>query len=1009
MAKNYTAFISYRHCPLDTAVAESIHKRIERYRVPKDLRKEGQKNLGVVFRDRDELPLSNDLTQDIYEALDNARYLIVVCTPETPKSLWVDREIQHFLLHHSQDRILTVLAAGTPEESIPRRITTVYGPDEETVVDQVEPLCAYLVDENEKKVLRNLKSEFLRLAAAILECPYDALKQRQKRYRTRRIIAGCAAATAVLLSIMGLLIQWNLDVTQKNEEISRMNEEIQEQLRQTQLKESQALTLVSQNQLAEGDRTGALQTAMEALPGEEGERPFYAPAKTALEKALGLYYTGYYPDLRLEIPSGISAVAVSDDGHFAAGVTGNGYLTCYNLYTGQTLWEVPQLDEYAVESFFFLPNQEGILCTSMGGNQFVLDAQTGKLRFSYATEKRSFPLDYAPNGYQMAVSADGCILFCDLQKEHAVFTEPVEANASPHPCEGAYSVDGSRFLLLCAADFGAGEQLRMRLFDTASGEQLADELLVSPQTEVWQENVTALEDGGFFLSFNYGGLKICCRISPDGELLNAGSFTFADDYRTDGTVLSDPQGEARQVGDTIYLAASGRFCQIDPDSCQLIKEYKLLSSEELCWVYEDGSYMVRRDDQFRLYTPKESGGFSLSRSWDCELPLEYLTFDEKDPDIFLSYGDALQVIRWVGEPGDPLSAVQELPHTLSGNLIYLPGYCGVYTSTSGENLFILDTDATVNDEGRQYAYNISANTVTEMDPSPSHAGVFSSDESKLLTHSGVWDLEMGTYTDFAETVTTVSRNDQLSGMPALAASYEDGVLRWWLDGAEQGLLENPWHTENTEILRVGQNGYVLLSCSDAYVLCNTQTGQWQQLPASINGGMCVALGRETPLAAFASADGGLYLYDISGDTQLLHLKDIAYDCFSMIFIQKDRMLLLANNKGYTLVDLDSGTVLTHIAADFSYQGLGETYLRVQESLDGRKLYISNTLAETPGLVIETESWTLEWEIAGMLGYLPCCDGILCTDSVYTRLMIHPNLSTEELLAMGEKILAGARF
>ena len=79
MANNYIAFISYRHLPLDTAVAEKLHKSIERYRVPKELRKSaGQKYLGRVFRDKEELPLSNDLTQDIYEALDASEFLIVV-------------------------------------------------------------------------------------------------------------------------------------------------------------------------------------------------------------------------------------------------------------------------------------------------------------------------------------------------------------------------------------------------------------------------------------------------------------------------------------------------------------------------------------------------------------------------------------------------------------------------------------------------------------------------------------------------------------------------------------------------------------------------------------------------------------------------------------------------------------------------------------------------------------------------------------------------------------------
>lgn len=159
MARQYAAFISYRHCPLDIAVAEKIHKSIERFRIPRDLRHEELKHPGsvftnwkgqplesnlLVFRDREELPLSNDLTADIFEALDNTRCLIVVCTPDTPKSLWVRREISYFIEKHGRERIVTVLAAGTPEESIPKEITTVYAEDGVTVIEEHEPLVAYL-------------------------------------------------------------------------------------------------------------------------------------------------------------------------------------------------------------------------------------------------------------------------------------------------------------------------------------------------------------------------------------------------------------------------------------------------------------------------------------------------------------------------------------------------------------------------------------------------------------------------------------------------------------------------------------------------------------------------------------------------------------------------------------------------------------------------------------------------------------------------------------------------
>ena len=49
MQREYAAFISYRHKPLDIAVATKLHKNIERFKIPRDLRREAQKNPEAVF------------------------------------------------------------------------------------------------------------------------------------------------------------------------------------------------------------------------------------------------------------------------------------------------------------------------------------------------------------------------------------------------------------------------------------------------------------------------------------------------------------------------------------------------------------------------------------------------------------------------------------------------------------------------------------------------------------------------------------------------------------------------------------------------------------------------------------------------------------------------------------------------------------------------------------------------------------------------------------------------
>ena len=82
---NYDAFISYRHTPLDMEVAQKLHKALETYHIPNSVQKKtGQKRISRVFRDQEELPIGSDLNDKISDALKEAEYLIVICSPPPP-------------------------------------------------------------------------------------------------------------------------------------------------------------------------------------------------------------------------------------------------------------------------------------------------------------------------------------------------------------------------------------------------------------------------------------------------------------------------------------------------------------------------------------------------------------------------------------------------------------------------------------------------------------------------------------------------------------------------------------------------------------------------------------------------------------------------------------------------------------------------------------------------------------------------------------------------------------
>ena len=208
MSRHYRAFISYRHLPLEKKYAKMLHRKIEHFIIPSALRKNGEKHIGYVFRDQDELPISGKLSGNIEEALDNSDYLIVICSPETSNSKWVLREISYFLERHDRDHVLLLLASGHSKESIPAQLRETRD-EEGNLIDSFEPLAASIVSDTDTGRDRLFKTEVLRILAALIGCSYDDLYRREQRYK-RRITAAVFAGAAVIASIfIGMLLNRN--------------------------------------------------------------------------------------------------------------------------------------------------------------------------------------------------------------------------------------------------------------------------------------------------------------------------------------------------------------------------------------------------------------------------------------------------------------------------------------------------------------------------------------------------------------------------------------------------------------------------------------------------------------------------------------------------------------------------------------------------------------------------------------------------------------------------------
>ncbi len=281
MSTRYNAFISYKHAEEDNKVAEAVHKGLERFHIPGKIRKKtGIKRIDRIFRDKDELPITSDLSDSIAEALSSSDYLIVICSTNTKESAWVPREIEYFLKNHSRREVFTVLVNGEPGDVIPEILTyeekTI--PDEDgndrTVRIPVEPLsCDFRMSAAKAK-----RTELPRLAAGIIGCAYDELMNRRRQYRMKQLFAFFCAALILMAAFCGYMY-YSRDKIHKNYLESLRNQ-------------SKYLANESTRLLEKEQRITALQLALEALPSDkDDDRPVTAEAVRALTEA-SLAYEG---------------------------------------------------------------------------------------------------------------------------------------------------------------------------------------------------------------------------------------------------------------------------------------------------------------------------------------------------------------------------------------------------------------------------------------------------------------------------------------------------------------------------------------------------------------------------------------------------------------------------------------------------------------------------------------------------------------------------------------------
>lgn len=219
----YRAFFSYARA--DDKLANWLHRQLDGYRTPKALiGQDGAMGpvpakLHPIFRDRTDLDARGHIDQRLQEALEDSECLVVLCTPTSAKSHWVNHECETFLKLGREDRIFPVIGAGEPNSGDPK--TECFPP-----ALRGKGLLAADLREIKKpsgQLIGDGRDDGrLKLIAGLLGVPLDQLVQRERR-RQRLLVGALGAAALVFAGVAATAVVQTI-MANRNAEIAAINE-----------------------------------------------------------------------------------------------------------------------------------------------------------------------------------------------------------------------------------------------------------------------------------------------------------------------------------------------------------------------------------------------------------------------------------------------------------------------------------------------------------------------------------------------------------------------------------------------------------------------------------------------------------------------------------------------------------------------------------------------------------------------------------------------------------------
>ena len=217
----------------DPMTAEALKKEIISYKLPK-----GMENQGLSFHRTITLlfPKNGDeaISDEIRSLTSQSRWLVIVCSEQTRAAPVMSRLILFFSELGRKSNILPLLVEGEPSRSFPEPLfekRTSHWLDEDSVkrsvTETVEPLAVDIRAKNPKASLRLLRQLKVKVVAAMIDVPYDALERRHYKRTRRRLMTAAAILVSVpiLAGSFFTYMWWNtkrqMDIAVEKAQISK--------------------------------------------------------------------------------------------------------------------------------------------------------------------------------------------------------------------------------------------------------------------------------------------------------------------------------------------------------------------------------------------------------------------------------------------------------------------------------------------------------------------------------------------------------------------------------------------------------------------------------------------------------------------------------------------------------------------------------------------------------------------------------------------------------------------